>query len=160
MRLLFFIFGLGLFFTACEEVNPKAEKSLTEIKSEGPISSIIRNPITADGLEDTVNVAQITFEEDIYEFGEVKEGDIVSYAYKFTNTGKVPLIINDARSTCGCTVPKWPKAPILPGESGQIDVRFDTKNKKNEQKKYVTITANTYPSNTKVLLQGFVKAKK
>lgn len=160
MRLLFLTLLLGLCVTACNnEVEPKTEKTLEEIKSDGPVSSIIRNPISADGLQDTINVAEITFEKNIYEFGEVREGDIVTYAYKFENTGKVPLVVSDARSTCGCTVPKWPEEPIEPGETGRIDVRFDTKNKKNEQKKYVTITANTYPANTKVLLKGFVKAK-
>lgn len=145
---------------ACQETTaPTEEKTLEEIKSEGPVSSIIRSPITAEGLEDTVNVAKMNFEKNSYDFGQVKEGDIVTYAYEFTNTGKVPLIISDARSTCGCTVPKWTKEPIAPGESDKIEVRFDTKNKKNQQHKAVTITANTYPSKTTVALKGFVNPK-
>lgn len=135
-----------------------SEKSVEEIKQDGPIrnADIIRSPVSANEPLDTVNVAKMTFEETRYDFGEVQEGDIVEHVFAFTNTGKSPLIINSARSTCGCTVPEWPKEPIAPGESGVINVRFNTKNKKNKQTKPVTITANTYPTTTKVFVTGFV----
>ena len=145
-------------FFACQEEVTSQEKSLEEIKSAGPISDIIRNPVSANQPIDTINVAKIEFEEEEFDFGETKEGGIIKHTFKFTNKGTVPLIITDARSTCGCTVPTWPKQPIAPGNSAAIDVRFDTKNKRKEQKKFITITANTYPATTKVLLKGFVKA--
>lgn len=139
----------------------QSEKSVQEIKAEGPISNadIIRNPVTAEGPADTVNVAKMTFEETAFDFGEVTEGAVVKHTYKFVNTGKVPLIISDARSTCGCTVPTWPAEPVAPGESGVIDVQFNTSNKGREQRKPITITANTYPAQTIVYLEGFVKSK-
>ncbi len=87
----------------------------------------------------------------------MEEGEVVEHTYTFTNTGKAPLIIRGARSTCGCTVPEWPEEPIPPGQSGKIEVKFNTAGKKNQQTKPVTITANTYPTTTKVLLKGFVK---
>lgn len=159
MKYLFTIIVLIFVFAACQNEPVAKEKSLEEIKSAGPISEIIRNPVSADGPTDTINVAKIVFEEEVFDFGETTEGSIINHTFEFTNTGKVPLIITDARSTCGCTVPTWPKKPIPPGESEDLKVRFDTKNKLKDQKKFITITANTHPSQTKVLLKGFVKAK-
>lgn len=137
----------------------QGEKSLPEIKSDGPIrtSDIIRSPVSANEPIDTVNVAKITFEEENYDFGEVDEGAIVDHVFRFTNTGKAPLLISGARSTCGCTVPEWPKEPIPPGVSGEIKVKFNTQGKKNKQTKPVTIVANTYPATSKVFLEGFVR---
>lgn len=137
----------------------KAEKSVEEIMSDSKISNaeIVRNPVSANEPEDTLNIARITFEETAYDFGEVREGEVVIHHYRFRNTGKAPLVISSARSTCGCTIPEWPDHPIQPGEEGQIEVRFNTMNKKNKQSKPITIIANTYPSATKVFLNGFVK---
>lgn len=159
-NLLLLIALTGL--VACQQNRfSQSEKSVEEIKAEGPLTNadIIRNPVSADGTQDTVNVAKMTFEETSFHFGEVKEGDIVSHTYQFTNTGKVPLIISDARSTCGCTVPTWPKEPIEPGESGSISVEFNTTNKQSDQRKPIIVTANTYPARTTVFLQGFVRPK-
>lgn len=156
MKKLLVLFSVIGFF-ACQNSTQKPEKSIDEIKSEGPISNIIRNPVSANEPTDTINVAKMDFEAPEFNFGEVNEGDKVNHVYKFTNTGKVPLLISNARSTCGCTVPQWPKEPIPPGGNGEIAVEFNTKNKKNKQSKPVTITANTYPSQTKVFLKGFVK---
>lgn len=158
----FILLALAAFAFACnsdKQPEGAAEKSLEEIKSEGPIrnSDIIRNPVSANQPLDTVNVARITFEEETYDFGEVDEGTVVEHTFRFTNTGKAPLLINSARSTCGCTAPEWPKEPIPPGESGAIQVKFNTQGKKNKQTKPVTVVANTYPYATKVFLQGFVR---
>ena len=141
-------------FAAC--ANDTESDSIDTIKTGGKISQIIRNPVNADGTVDTVNLAKMTFEESEYNFGEVKEGDVVKHIFKFTNTGKVPLLINNAKSTCGCTIPKWPKNFIEPGESGEIAVEFNTSGKSGFQEKPVTITANTYPSATRIYLRGFV----
>jgi hypothetical protein len=155
--LLFLMFAV---LTACQDQQPAgdSEKSLEEIKQEGPISNadMIRNPVSAEEI-DTVNVAKINFEEVTYDFGTIPEGKVIEHTFKFTNTGKAPLIISNARSTCGCTIPKWPKKPIPPGEEGEIRVRFDSKGKKNAQNKPVTITANTYPNTTRVFLKGNVE---
>lgn len=160
MRILVWLFFTVLVFGSCgNESSPKSEKSIEEVQAEGKISSIIRNPATADESVDTVNVAKIHFEEDTYNFGDVNEGDVVIHTFPFTNTGKVPLVITNARSTCGCTVPDWPKEPIPPGGKSEINVEFNTKNKKRDQTKAVTITANTYPSATKVFLVGYVNPK-
>ena len=86
----------------------------------------------------------------------MEEGKVVKKTFAFTNTGNVPLVISDSRSTCGCTVTDYPKTPIAPGESSKIKVNFNTIKKRNRQKKIVTITANTYPAETKVFVEGFV----
>ncbi len=158
----FILLATILVAVACSNDNQsgaQSEKSLQEIKGDGPIrnSDIIRSPVSANEPIDTVNVAKIAFEEETYDFGEVDEGAVVEHVFRFTNTGKAPLLISSARSTCGCTVPEWPREPIPPGESGQIEVKFNTQGKKNKQAKPVTIVANTYPATSKVFLQGFVR---
>lgn len=141
--------------TSCRQAQ-SGEEVVEEIPVHGKISEIIRTPVEADGTIDTFNVAKIVFEEEIYDFGEVREGEIVTHTFKFKNTGRQPLIITDARSSCGCTVPHWPKEPIPPGGEGQIVVEFNTAGRKNRQSKPITITANTFPSTTRIYLRGFV----
>ncbi len=150
---------LLLFCNSCQE-GQSTGKSIDEIKADGKISSIIRSPITANGLEDTVNVARMEFGELTFDFGEVAEGDIVKHTFSFTNTGKVPLVINDAHSTCGCTIPDWPEEPVPPGQSGKINVEFNTKAKPNFQEKPIIINANTYPSVTTLYVKGYVRPDK
>ncbi len=136
------------------------EKSVTEVldvaknnpiqKGREKIAEVTSTP------SDTVNVAKAQFEEEIYNFGTIDEGDKVTHNFKFKNTGKVPLVITNARGSCGCTVPVWPKEPIAVGETGEIEVAFNSKGKKGKQKKSVTLTANTWPTNTVVYIEGDV----
>lgn len=86
--------------------------------------------------------AAITFEEPTYEFGTILIGTIIEHDFKFTNTGSIPLIIKDASSTCGCTIPEIPNAPIMPGQSSKIHVVFDSKGKIGTQNKVVTVYTN------------------
>lgn len=151
--LLLFV-GAFAFF-ACKSDKNEGGQEL----SGGPNSDIIRNPVTADLPTDTNQLARIAFQEAEFDFGEVKEGDIVTHSFKFTNTGKVPLTIMNARSTCGCTVPEWPEEPIPPGGTGEIIAKFNTDMKKQQQKKVITVTANTYPNETKIMLKGMVNDK-
>lgn len=149
---------------ACQEqvTQQTAEKVLKEIKVEkGSISNadIVRNPVTANQPVDTVNVAQMEFDNIRHRYGEVEEGAIVKHTFKFKNTGKAPLIISNAKSTCGCTVPEWPKEPIPVGGEGVIFVKFDTKNKEAYQTKPIFIQANTHPSETTLYLMGKVRKK-
>lgn len=154
--------GLIVLLGSCRQgVSPNAEKSVEEIMTADKISNadLIRNPASASVPEDTVNVAKMVFAETEFDFGTVTEGEVVAHTFTFTNEGKIPLVISSARSTCGCTVPEWPKEPIPPGESGEISVKFNTAGKRNNQKKPIRITANTYPAMNTVDLFGFVKPK-
>jgi hypothetical protein len=155
-KLNLFLAALTMVFFACQSEGDKSGKQVESIQTEGKISSIIRSPVSADGTVDTVNVAKLVFEAPIYEFGEVDEGAVINHEFKFTNTGKVPLVIQNAHSTCGCTIPDWPKELIAPGEGGVIKVEFNTKGKSEFQEKPVIITANTYPSITQVYVRGIV----
>jgi len=152
----FFLIILLGGIAACNDESNGNGKSVQEIKTDGKINSIIRNPVSADGTIDTVNVARMTFESLSFDYGDVKEGEIVTHVFRFVNDGKVPLLINNAHSTCGCTVPTWPKEQVDPGASGEIDVEFNTSNKSGFQEKPIIITANTFPATTKVYLRGYV----
>jgi len=99
------------------------------------------------------------FENIEFDFGTVNEGEIVNHIFEFTNTGESPLVIDKAVASCGCTVPDWPRHPIGVGEKGEIKIRFDTKNKPNQQIKTISITANTEPTLTRLRLKGFVTPK-
>lgn len=99
---------------------------------------------------------KITFNETEFNFGQVKAGEKVRHEYKFKNTGSEPLIISNAKGSCGCTVPEWPKEPIGVGEEGSILVQFDSKNKNGNQTKQVTITANTDPPQSIIYIKGEV----
>ena len=98
----------------------------------------------------------MAFEETEFDFGTVTEGEKVSHTFKFTNTGEEPLILSNAKGSCGCTVPQWPREPIAPGESGEVTVEFNSKNKKGKRNQKVTITANTNPPQTFIFLKGQV----
>ncbi len=87
--------------------------------------------------------ARLSFDKTEHDFGVISEGDVVETTFKFTNTGKIELIITSAKGSCGCTVPEWPKQPILPGESGEIKVKFNSSGKPNLQQKNVTLITNT-----------------
>ena len=86
---------------------------------------------------------RIKFDKTEHDFGTISEGDVVETVFTFTNTGKSELIIASAKGSCGCTVPEWPKEPILPGEEGQILVKFNSTSRTNLQQKQVTLVTNT-----------------
>lgn len=90
------------------------------------------------------NLPVMSFEKTEHDFGTINEGDVVETSFVFTNTGKSDLTILDARGSCGCTVPEYPKdTPIAPGASSEIKVKFDSANKPGSQMKTVTLTTNT-----------------
>jgi hypothetical protein len=84
----------------------------------------------------------ITFEKKTHDFGDIYQGDKVQETYKFTNTGNEPLIITNVQVTCGCTAPKWPRDPIMPGGKGEITIAFNSAGKSGKQSKTVTIVSN------------------
>ncbi|WP_392346668.1 DUF1573 domain-containing protein [uncultured Polaribacter sp.] len=104
-------------------------------------------------------VASISFDKKEFDFGTVNEGEIVETVFKVTNSGTTDLVITNATGSCGCTVPVWPKAPIKPGETGDIAVKFNTSGKPNRQMKTVTLTANTESGREVLTLRGSVTPK-
>lgn len=106
---------------------------------------------------DRSQLPEITFKDTLFDYGRVIEGKQVEASYRFTNTGKKPLILTRVEPSCGCTVAKdWPKDPISPGESGQINISFDSNGRTGSQKKIISVIANTYPSTTVLYLNGEV----
>jgi hypothetical protein len=98
----------------------------------------------------------IKFEEELHDFGTIKDGDVVEHVFTFVNEGEAPLVISDAKATCGCTVPEWPREPIPVGEAGEIKVRFNSKNKPGVQNKTVTLTTNSWPTTQRVRIKANV----
>ncbi|MDB5129912.1 DUF1573 domain-containing protein [Mucilaginibacter sp.] len=129
----------GLLFTAC---NQSSQNATAAVADAGNVSA--------------TNAPVMKFEKETHDFGKIKEGDKVTYEFKFTNTGKSPLIIKDAIATCGCTKPEWPKSPIQPGADGAIKVTFNSAGKMGLQDKQITITGNTVPAQSMVHLIGEV----
>jgi hypothetical protein len=94
----------------------------------------------------------------VWDYGELEQGDPGVRFFKFKNTGAAPLIISNAKGSCGCTVPSYPKEPIMPGGVSFIKVKYDT-NRKGGFTKYVTLTTNsTSESTTRLKVTGNVKA--
>ncbi|HIP37238.1 MAG TPA: DUF1573 domain-containing protein [Crocinitomix sp.] len=102
----------------------------------------------------------ITFEEMSYDFGTVKEGELVHKTFKFTNTGDKDLILINVKGSCGCTVPdEWPKQPIAPGKTEEIKVTFNSEGRVGNVQKSVRIEANTEPTVTTLTITGKVVEK-
>ena len=103
------------------------------------------------------NAPTITFDSEVVDYGTIEQGADGVREFKFTNNGKEPLIISNARGSCGCTVPTWPKEPIKPGESSVIKVKYDTK-RLGAINKSVTITSNAATPTKVVRIKGKIIA--
>ena len=138
-----------LILSACE---------LTDKRKNDIDSSIINVPASASGTNEEA-VPVLVFENSNYDFGQISQGEKVTYTYRFTNTGKSDLIIAKVEGSCGCTVMKgWPKHPIKPGGKGKIDVIFDSAGRRGKQNKSISVVANTLPSTTVLKLEGEIVA--
>lgn len=158
------IMALSIFMVSCaaDGTTADATDSTTETAATTPAAQPAANkPADANGAAAVPSgpTTVMEFSETEFDFGTVDEGEKVSHTYNFKNTGAEPLILSNAKGSCGCTVPKWPKEPIAPGESGVITVEFNSKNKKGKRNQKVTITANTDPAQTFIYLKGEVNPK-
>lgn len=145
----------GLFGKSGDDsVRAAARKDVASSSTTAPAPTNSATPAAAE--VPTGPTTTIEFEEKEFDFGTIDEGEKVSHTYKFTNTGNEPLIIKDAKGSCGCTVPSWPKDPIAPGGTGEMLVEFNSKGKSGSQNKRVTITANTNPGQTFINIKGQV----
>ncbi len=141
------ILSLSLFAISCKEnATNKINKENLEVAKERD------NEIKLGG-------AKLSFDKTEHDFGILSEGDIVETIFKFTNTGKSELIITSAKGSCGCTVPEWPKQPIMPGESGEIKVKFNSSGKPNLQQKNVTLVTNTASGKEVIKIKAQVTPK-
>lgn len=118
-----------------------------------PTNSLAATPSDAGNMTPAVieNVGpktNIQFAELEHDFGTIDQDTKNTKIFTFTNTGSEPLIISDANGSCGCTVPNYPRNPIAPGETGEIEVVYNPGKQANQQTKTVSITANTEPATT------------
>jgi len=104
-------------------------------------------------LESQEKVAEVTFEKILIDYGIIDHGVDGKRTFNFKNTGTAPLIFNRIYSSCGCTIPKKPEKPILPGESGSIDVEYDTK-RTGAFQKAITVNSNAVNSNIILRIKG------
>lgn len=121
-------------------------------------SVLSQNEVAAPAEADNPNAPVITFDKTVHDYGTLEYGAEGTCYFSFTNTGKEPLIVQQPRSSCGCTVPSWPKQPILPGESDQIKVTYNTK-KVGNINKTVTVTSNAKNSTVILRITGKVNAQ-
>jgi len=133
MKKLTLIFAMFLFvgFAA------KAQTSTTTKKADGP---------------------EITFENLEHDYGTITQGANGDCVFKFKNTGNEPLILSDVRKSCGCTTPTWNKEPILPGQTGVINIGYNTNNI-GSFSKTITVISNATNSSVVITIKGTVNAK-
>ena len=142
----FILSVVALLFLGCSESATK------KVKKENVAEASIKQEATGD-------LAVMSFDKIEHDFGIINEGNVVETSFAFTNTGTSDLIILDARGSCGCTVPEYPKnTPIAPGETKDIKVKFDSANKPGNQNKTVTLTTNTERGREIIRIKTIVKA--
>lgn len=100
-------------------------------------------------------VAKIEFKETTIDYGTIEKGANGLRTFEFTNTGNAPLVINKVSSSCGCTVPKKPEEPILPGKTGKIEVKYDT-NRVMPIRKTITVESNADTPTIALKIKGDV----
>ena len=100
-------------------------------------------------------VAKIDFKADTIDYGTIEKGSDGVRVFEFTNMGDAPLIVSKVSSSCGCTVPKWSKEPILPGGKGEIQVKYDT-NRVNPIRKTITVISNAETPTVALKIKGNV----
>ena len=131
-KTVFIMLCMGLLLCACGGQEEKAAKKET-------IGSDL-----IDNFDPNAS-AQITFDEEMHDFGHLSAGEQVSYSFRFRNTGKKDLIISGCSASCGCTVPSYPQGRIAPGEEGYLTVSFNSSGKAGETYEEVTVVSNAQP---------------
>lgn len=144
---IFFIILFLFFHCKNEEKVSKPSDSVMEKMGGKNYTDLIRIPIQSDGTKDTTSIAKIQFENSIIDLGTMKLGEKRNYQARFKSIGSEKLYILSAESSCGCTVPSFSKDAIVPGDSGVIEISFDSTDRTlGKKEKTVVIKANTYPN--------------
>ncbi len=143
---LFISLTLLLFVSGCKSGGQSGQETIP--------ADLVNNPNSASGTAGKGSLPFIQFEETEHDFGRIIEGETVSYAFSFKNTGKTDLIIAEVTTSCGCTVPSYPKAPIRPGEGGIVKVAFNSNGKRGYQSKNIVVVSNTQPNTTVIRIKA------
>jgi len=158
------LISLSVLLFACGDVAKEVgdnTKTLTKKEEVKPSlsSNLVMNDNTSESSSEKSGMPEFNFEKELHDFGQLVDGEKVSYSFKFTNSGNAPLIISNAKGSCGCTVPNWSRDPIAPGESGSIDVTFNSSGRSGKQNKAITLTANTNPNRKVINISSEVTSK-
>lgn len=106
-------------------------------------------------LNITINAQEFKFDKELIDYGKIAQGSEGKRVFEFTNVGEEPLIITRVSSSCGCTIPKKPEKPIMPGEKGKIEVSYDTK-RLGGFSKNITIFSNAKTARKKIKIKGYI----
>ncbi len=154
------ILAVTLLLGACNndkttEVGSEGMNAAANQAGDAAANPTVDNPnVAAETEAPNPNAPVMSFAETTHNFGDIKPGEVVKHTFTFTNTGKSPLLIENAQASCGCTTPNWTKEPIAPGAKGTIDVQFDSHGKTGLQNKQVAVRANTQPSITQIEIRA------
>lgn len=155
MRKIICLLAVALLVTACEKKEKhRVYRNGRIVEIEGPLPQPPKRVqhkriLPADG-----KYPVMTFTETKFDFGDIRQGDKVTHVFKFTNTGEADLLISDAYGSCGCTKPKFPKEAIKAGETGAIEVTFNSSGRNGMQHKTVTMITNTKAEKEQVQIQA------
>lgn len=112
--------------------------------------SIIQNPNTAEGYDNSIAMPRLLFDKQQHDFGRLTPNESISYSFHFRNAGDADLVISRCEATCGCTVADYPKGHIKPGEEGYVTITFSSAGKSGQQVQEVTVLSNAQPARTKL----------
>jgi hypothetical protein len=125
-----------------------------DVRTANKVTDSKQSAQTVDDVKIS-NAPYMEFDKTVHDYGKIAEKSDGRCTFVLTNTGKEPLILNNIRSTCGCTVPKWERSPILPGQSTEIEVKYST-NRIGKINKSVTVTSNAENSPVVLKITGEV----
>ncbi len=146
-----------LAITGVVAVNAQTNNANTPAPTVAPQTTAAPQPAAAPTPDPDAGVFK--FKEETHDYGEVPEGPLAECDFTFKNVGKKPIVITEAHGSCGCTVPKWPSEPILPGKTGTIHVAYTTQGRQGPIMKDVTINSNAKQSPMVLHIRGNVKPK-
>jgi hypothetical protein len=135
-----FLFA-GALATGCDESAGIREKSAEPKKSA-----------SANAAEKSSDqLTTIQWIDSVRNYGKINDGQVLEVSFRFKNTGDKPLVIENVQPECGCTAPEWSKEPVMPGQEGVINAKFNSSGKAGMASKNITITANTKGSKSHVV---------
>ncbi|SUJ02484.1 Protein of uncharacterised function (DUF1573) [Sphingobacterium spiritivorum] len=143
----------GILSMACL-VSACGNNTKTNVAKAAQGDSVAGDTTQQKGQE---TLGKIEFEETAFDFGQVKEGEVVQHTFTFTNVGEAPVILSEVNASCGCTTPHYSKSPVLPGKKGEVKVAFDSKGQVGKQQKIVTVMSNATNGISTVQLRGEVQ---
>jgi len=163
-----FIVLLAVLMVSCDD--SATDYRLKQLEQRVLTLEKVRSGSQTTTSQQTANVQQVKLAEDtnggdarfqwnestLFNFGNIKQGEVVEHVFEFTNTGSEDLQISGTSASCGCTVPEHSKDPVPPGGKGKVVVKFDSKGKSGQQNPVVTVNANTSPKQIKLTMRGFV----